>query len=93
MKKCNKNKETAGEKFLRFFFSSNQLISKLIRCLQEMNNVMTEIAGQIMSGNFILDEESFNEMREEYLSLVRTVVDYINGVAYLFQDSSVKSGC
>jgi hypothetical protein len=65
-------------------------IKKLIDELQEMNNVMTEIAGQIMSGNFILEGESFNEMKEEYLALVRTIVDYINGAEYLFD---TKSDC
>ena len=65
-------------------------IKKLIDELQEMNNVMTEIAGQIMSGNFILEGKSFNEMKEEYLALVKTVVDYINGAAYLFD---TKSDC
>ena len=40
-----------------------------------------------------MKKRALDEMKEEFLSIIRTVIDYINGAAYLFQDSSVKSGC
>ena len=68
-------------------------INKLVDELQEMKAVMIEIAGQIMSGDFALAQESFNDMKEEYIALVKMVVDILAGAEYLFQDESVKSGC
>ena len=52
--------------------------------LQEMQGVMKEIAGQIQSGGFSLSAESYQQLKEDYLSLVVTVVDIVDGAAYLF---------
>ena len=60
-------------------------IKKLIDELQEMNNVMTEIAGQIMSGDFFMEEETFQEMKQEYMALVSFVADYMEGAEYLLE--------
>lgn len=64
-------------------------VKKIVDELQEMSAVMTEIAGQMVSGNFILEKEAFDEMKEEYLSLIRTVIDYIDGAAYLFGETKL----
>ena len=59
-------------------------IQRIVDSLQEMQGVMKEIAGQIQSGGFSLSAESYQQLKEDYLSLVVTVVDIVDGAAYLF---------
>ncbi|MGN0413955.1 MAG: hypothetical protein ACI4FX_00510 [Agathobacter sp.] len=59
-------------------------VKRIIDSVQEMQYVMKEIAGQLQSGDFPLMEDSYREMKEDYLALVITVVDILNGAAYLF---------
>lgn len=59
-------------------------IQRIVDALQEMQIVMREIAGQIQSGDFSLSEKSYQELKEDYLALVVTVVDIVDGAAYLF---------
>lgn len=59
-------------------------IQRVVDALQEMQTVMKEIAGQIQSGDFPLSEEGYQELRNDYLALVLTVVDIADGAAYLF---------
>ncbi len=33
---------------------------------------------------FLLSEESYQELKEDYLSLVITIIDIVDGAAYLF---------
>lgn len=60
-------------------------IQRIIDELQEMQMIMKEIAGQIQSGDFSLSESSYRELREDYLALVLTVIDIVDGAAYLFE--------
>ena len=60
-------------------------IQRIVGALQEMQLVMKEIAGQIQSGDFSLSEESYKSLKDDYLSLVITVIDILNGAAYLFE--------
>lgn len=59
-------------------------IQRIVDSLQEMQAVMKEIAGQIQSGGVLLSEESYQELKRDYLALVIAVVDIVNGAAYLF---------
>lgn len=59
-------------------------IQRIVDSLQEMQDIMKEIAGQIQSGGFSLSAESYQELKEDYLSLVVTIVDIVDGAAYLF---------
>lgn len=59
-------------------------IQRIVDALQEMQIVMREIAGQIQSGDFSLSEKSYQELKEDYLALAVTVVDIVDGAAYLF---------
>lgn len=59
-------------------------IQRIVDSLQEMQMVMREIAGQIQSGGFSLSEESYQELKRDYLALVVTIVDIMDGAAYLF---------
>lgn len=64
-------------------------IQRIITELQEMQNVMKDIAGQLESGNFHFTEEAFEEMKRKYLALVMTVLEIIKGAEYLFEGSNV----
>ena len=46
---------------------------------------MKELAGQIQSGEFSLSDEGYRELKNDYLALVLTVVDIVDGAAYLFE--------
>lgn len=59
-------------------------IQRIVDSLQEMQTVMKEIAGQVQSGDFPLSEESFQELKRDYLALAITIVDIVDGTAYLF---------
>jgi len=43
------------------------------------------LAGQIQSGVFLLSEEGYQALKRDYLALVITVVDIVDGAAYLFE--------
>lgn len=59
-------------------------VKRIVDSLQEMQYVMKEIAGQLEFGDFSLSDDSYRELKSDYLALVITVVDIINGAAYLF---------
>lgn len=59
-------------------------IQRIVDALQEMQAVMKEIAGQIQSGSFALSDESYHALKQDYLALTLTVVDIVDGAAYLF---------
>lgn len=62
-------------------------IKRIVDSLQEMQYVMREIARQLQSGDFSLSEDAYKEMKEDYLAMAVTVVDIVNGAAYLFDKS------
>lgn len=59
-------------------------IKRIVDALQEMQHTMKEIARQLQSGGFPLSAEAYKDMKEDYLALVITAVDIVNGAAYLF---------
>lgn len=59
-------------------------IKRIVDALQEMQYTMKEIVRQLQSGDFSLSEDTYNEMKKDYLAMVITVVDIVNGAAYLF---------
>ncbi len=59
-------------------------IQRIVDPLQEMQTVMREVAGQVQSGDLPLSEEGYQELKRDYLALVVTIVDIVNGAAYLF---------
>ncbi len=66
-------------------------IQRIVDALQEMQMVMKEIAGQIQSGDFALSDDSYQEMKRDYLALAVTAVDIIDGAAYLFDKESPQT--
>ena len=59
-------------------------VQRIVDALQEMQTVMREVAGQVQSGDLPLSEEGYQELKRDYLALVVTIVDIVNGAAYLF---------
>ena len=59
-------------------------IQRIIDTLQEMQIFMTELAGQIQSGKFLLSDESYAELKGDYLAFVLALSDILNGATYLF---------
>ena len=66
-------------------------IQRIVDALQEMQMVMKEIAGQIQSGDFSLSVDSYGELKRDYLALTVTVVDIVNGAAYLFEKETLQN--
>lgn len=66
-------------------------IQHIVDALQEMQMVMKEIAGQIRSGDFSLSMDSYGELKRDYLALTVTVVDIVNGAAYLFEKETLQN--
>lgn len=63
-------------------------IQRIVDALQEMQMVMKGLAGQIQSGEFSLSDEGYRELKNDYLALVLTIVDIVDGAAYLFKKES-----
>ena len=59
-------------------------IKRIVDALQEMQSTMEEIARQLQSGVFSLSENAYKQMKEDFFAMVITVVDIVNGAAYLF---------
>ena len=70
-----------------------ETVQLIVDELQDMKNTLEEIAGQLLAGKLALSKEEFSEMENEYLALIITVVEIINGAAYLFEsDEKNKKG-
>ena len=59
-------------------------IKRIVDALQEMQCTMKEIVRQLQSGDFSLSGDAYKEMKEDFLAMAITVVDIVNGAAYLF---------
>ncbi len=59
-------------------------VQRIVDAAQEIQIVMRELAGQLQSGGFSLSDGSYEELKRDYLAFVITVVDIVNGAAYLF---------
>lgn len=59
-------------------------VKRIVDALQEMQCTMKEIVRQLQSGDFSLSGDAYKEMKEDYLAMAITVVDIVNGAAYLF---------
>lgn len=66
-----------------------QTVQLIVDELQDMKNTLEEIAGQLLAGKMVLSKEEFSELEKEYLALIITVVEIVNGAAYLFERDSV----
>lgn len=64
-------------------------VQKIVDAIQEMSMTMKEIVSQLQTGDFVLSEHSYMELRNDLLALSVTVVDILNGAAYLFDKNPV----
>ncbi|MBQ1660781.1 MAG: hypothetical protein II059_13200 [Clostridia bacterium] len=65
-------------------------IQRIIDALIETQNTMKTIAGELSSGDLSLRDEEFEKLRCNVLALAVTVVDILDGAAYLFNKSPPK---
>lgn len=70
-------------------------VKKIVDSVQEMQYIMKEIASSLTVGDFPLSTETFNEMSMRYIAVCLSVVDILDGAAYLFDkqkndDSDLK---
>lgn len=66
-------------------------IQRIVDEAQEMQAVMMELLEQIYSGRFKLSDESYNQLKEDYMAFTITLVDILDGAAYLFEKEAVKN--
>lgn len=59
-------------------------VKYIVDAVQEMQHMLLEIARQLQSGGFSLSEDCYAELKTDYLAFAITVVDILNGAAYLF---------
>ena len=62
-------------------------IQRIIDTLIETQNTMKTIAGELSSGDLSLRDEELEELRCNVLAFAVTVVDILDGAAYLFNKS------
>lgn len=65
-------------------------IRRIVDTAQEMQNTMKELAGLIQSGEFVLSDESYRELKGDYLAFVLAMLDILDGAAYLFDKKQEK---
>lgn len=65
-----------------------ETVQLIVDELQDMKNMLVEIAGQLLAGKIGISKEEYSEMEKEYLALIITVVEIVNGAAYLFEKSA-----
>lgn len=66
-------------------------IRKIVDALQAMQIVLKDIERQFLMGTVFFSENEFKNMERRYLALIITVMEIINGAAYLFADDSGNS--
>jgi len=59
-------------------------IQKIVDAANEVQITMREIVRQLKSGDFSMSEEGFEDVRNDVLAIAVTLVDILNGAAYLF---------
>ena len=66
-------------------------IQKIVDAVEEMKNVVNEIASRETAGDFPLSGDSFREMSLRYTAMCLAIVDILDGASYLFGVEKPKS--
>ena len=66
-------------------------IQKIVDAVEEMKNVVSEIASRETTGDFPLSGDSFREMSLRYTAMCLAIVDILDGASYLFGVEKPKS--
>ena len=62
-------------------------IQRIVDSLQDTQATLKVMADDLRSGEFYLSKGNYDELREELLALTVTMIDIIDGAAYLFNKS------
>ena len=62
-------------------------IQRIVDSLQDTQATLRVLAGDLRSGEFYISRENYDELREDLLALTVTMIDIIDGAAYLFNKS------
>ena len=62
-------------------------IQRIVDSLQDTQTTLRVLAGDLRSGEFYLSKGNYDELREDLLALTVTMIDIIDGAAYLFNKS------
>ena len=66
-------------------------IQRIVDAAEEMQQTMKDIKEQLLSGTVPpLSDNGLEELKRECAALATTIVDILNGAAYLFQSSTKK---
>lgn len=65
-------------------------IQRIVDSVENMRQSMIEIAGQFQKGAVSLSVEGWGEMKMECIAVANTIVDILNGAAYLFEKDGVE---
>lgn len=69
---------------------SEENVQKMVDAVQELTDTMKEIVSQLQADDFSLSEEGYRELRIDVLALAVTLVDILDGAAYLFHKKPVE---
>ena len=59
-------------------------IQRIVDSAKEMTEVFEDIVRQLKSGDFSCSDKAYKELHNDILAVAITVVDVVNGAAYLF---------
>lgn len=59
-------------------------VQRIVDEVKELQITLREVARQLQSGNFALSEAGYKQMKEDFLATAITLVDILDGAAYLF---------
>ena len=62
-------------------------IQRIVDSLQDTQATLKAMADDLRSGEFYLSKGNYDELREDLLALTVTMIDIIDGAAYLFNKS------
>ena len=64
-------------------------VQRIVDEVKELHITLREVARQLQSGNFALSEAGYKQMKEDFLATAITLVDILDGAAYLFGKEKV----
>ncbi len=66
---------------------TSENIQRIVDSLQDTQTTLRVLAGDLRSGEFYISRENYDELCEDLLALTVTMIDIIDGAAYLFNKS------
>ena len=66
---------------------TSENIQRIVDSLQDTQATLKVMADDLRSGEFYLSKGNYDELREDLLALTVTMIDIIDGAAYLFNKS------